>query len=176
MWAVSNSHYVTLSRNELPDEDTGQWDWNLPAPRLRKSLNGTVHTPSRLPRGHWAPPVSPASPLCSFFHKSPDPWTRSAFLCRQPGICRQRHCSFHIRPHHDCQRAATSSESPPQTSLLRWNAHYLPNEIVFSLKSCTCCQKWRTGSRKDFHHEVSQWPLPSGNVDAWNPFMSSTKT
>lgn len=118
-WGFSNPHSVTLSRIKLPDEDAGQWDWNLSTPRLGESLSRTLHMSTRIPRRQWAHPVSPASRWCSFFHQSPDPWTRSAFLCRQPGLCRQHRCSLHIRPHRDCQRDATSSESPPQTSLLR---------------------------------------------------------
>ena len=114
-----------------------------------------------------------------YIRQADSPEDTDPILSLQPALCaassmRAQTLEREVPSSADSQRDATSSESPPQTSLLRYSAPYLSDEIVFSSKSCTCWQKWKTGSRKD-SHQVSQWPLPIGSVYTWNPFMSSIK-
>lgn len=63
-----------------------------------------------------------------------------------------------IRPLESHLPKPASSGKPPSTFQIRLFPHR---------NNALADKKWKTGSRKVFHQEVSQWPLPNGNVGVW---------
>lgn len=153
-----NPHYVTLSRNKLPDEIPGQWDWNLSHSQTQELAQRTAYAKQTLRT--LTPSCLSNRPLCSFFHESLDPWKRSAFPADSQGSADNAIVHSTSDPIMTARRDATSRISspnqPPQVQ-----CPYLSDEIVFSSKSCTCWQKWKNRQQERFPpgQSMASYPL-----------------
>lgn len=151
MWAISNPHYVTLSRNKLPDEDPDSGIESFPLPDSGTAQRDGTYAKLTPWGHHWPHPVSPTGPCAASSMRAQTlerevPSSADSQGSADNAIVHSTSESPSWLPEGCDLFRISSPNQPPQVQ-----CPYLSDEIVFSSKSCTCWQKWKTGSRKDSH-------------------------